>query len=168
MDEFDEVVVGLLPAHNGLVVDQLLELKVLSLDLLLVELDDGEALLQRHHIAALPQAEHIDHCAILQGVLQLLVGETVVGRREELHQIVAVDADAPVPVALHLEQMSRNVVVDDGLEQVGVEFAEVALLLKLLAAEEDEALSDEMALPGQQVQLQHVDLLVVAKVPHAH
>ena len=99
MDKFDEVVAVLLPPQNGLIVHQLLELKVLSLDLLLVELDKGEALLQGHDVPAAAQAEHVHNCTVLERVLQFLVGEGVVVDREELYQIVAVNADAPVFVA---------------------------------------------------------------------
>lgn len=57
----------------------------------------------------------------------------MVDGREEFYQVVAIDADAPIFVAPHPHQMPRKVIVDDGLQQISVELAQVALLFQLIA-----------------------------------
>lgn len=84
---------------------------------------------------------------------------------EELYEVVFVDADAPGRVCPHLEKVPRTVVVDDGVQQVSVYLAEVALVSELVSDGEEELLGDETDAFDQQVRLEQVDLLIVLEVP---
>lgn len=135
-----------------------------------MKLNKRKSLFESNSVAIMTQSKHISYDAIFQRILYFFVIEIffLIDYGRELYEIVGVYFDAPICVAFHFEEMFSTIVVDDGIEQIGVDVAEVTFTFEFIFVDEEEVFSDEGDFVDEDVQVKHVDLLVVSQVPDSH
>ena len=108
MNKLNKIITLLLLINHSSIIDKFFQLKIFILDLSFIKFDQRKASLQRDCVTVNSNFKDINNGTILFRILYFLIFVVlIVVQREKLNKIVRIDADAPLLIASHFDQMPR-------------------------------------------------------------